>query len=172
MCAANSHVRFGPIADIAPPHSNTSCGEERLRSWSSRRCGAFNPVTAPHSRYGPCKHWCIPMGRRIAHPHLGIASKRPAPEQNQLADHRCEHSSRSRYSFLKIGLVPWVGARLHPQLPSWLKRAYSLLKIHSPWLAPRVGARLHPQRLSSLKWTENHTLKAGTLLPLSQNGFS
>jgi hypothetical protein len=90
-----------------------------------------------------------------------------------LADHRCEHSSRSRYSFLKIGLVPWVGARLHPQPLSSLKRiAYSLLKIHSPSLAPRVRARLHPQRLSSLKWTENYTLKAGTLLPVSQNGLS
>jgi len=96
------------------------------------------------------------MGRRIAHPHLGIAPRRPAPEPNQLADHRCGHRS---YSLLKIhsaGLVPRGGARLHPQRLSSLKRiAYSLLKIHFRlWLVPRGGARLHPQRMSSLKRTE------------------
>ena len=60
--------------------------------------------------------------QRIAHPHLGIGPRRPAPEPNQLADHRCEHSSL--------------------------------------------------KQLSSLKRTEQHTLKAGTLLPASQNEFS
>src|SRR5262249_1993894 len=100
----------------------------------------IKPATEPHSRYGSCSGWCTPMGRRIAHRNLGIAPRRPALEPNQLADHRCEHSSGWRYSFLKIGLVR---PSLHPQRLSSLKQTvhshrlsslkrtvYSLLKIH------------------------------------------